>query len=62
MTSCRGPQAFFHSPMISMGTGSGVVPANTVQAVACIPGRRSEVLKMSTLPMRGGFRRRIRGE
>src|ERR1017187_5166569 len=53
MMSCRGPQAFFHSPRISTGIGSGVVPVNTVQAVPCMPGRRSEALKMSTLPIRG---------
>src|SRR5580700_6441348 len=53
MTSWRGPQAFFHSPRISTGTCSGILPANTVQAVPCIPGRRSAALKISTLPMRG---------
>src|SRR5579883_1932832 len=56
MTSCRGPSCPFHTPMISIGTGSGSVPVKTVQAVACIPGLMSLRWKISTLPALGGLR------
>ena len=36
-----------------MGTGSGSVPEKTVQAVAFMPGRRSDSLKISGLPALG---------
>ena len=42
--------------MISMGTGSGSVPAKTVQAVPFMPGFSSEVFMVSTGP---GWGRRI---
>ena len=49
-----GPLAFFHTPMISIGMGSGCVPWNTVQAVACMPGLMSFRGKIATLPAFGG--------
>src|SRR5712691_758568 len=55
MTSCLGPQAFFHRPMISMGTASGSVPWNTVQAVPIIPGLSSEDFMIRTGPDLGGL-------
>src|SRR2546425_2396087 len=55
MTSCLGPQAFFHRPMISIGTASGSVPVNTVQAVACMPGFNSEDFMIWTGPALGGL-------
>src|SRR5262249_37770624 len=48
-----GPLALFHTPMISIGTGSGSVPWNTVHAVACMPGRISARWKISDLPALG---------
>src|SRR6185436_20471456 len=54
MTSCFGPQAFFQRPMISMGTASGSLPTNTVQAVACMPGFNSEAFMIWTGPVLGG--------
>src|SRR5580704_15820984 len=54
MTSCLGPQAFFHKPIISIGTGSGSVPAKTVQAVPVIPGFSSEDFMIWTGPVLGG--------
>src|SRR5437764_13682094 len=55
MTSCFGPQAFFHNPIISIGTGSGSVPVNTVQAVPIIPGFSSEDFIIWTGPVLGGW-------
>src|SRR5207245_837151 len=54
ITSCFGPQAFFQRPMISTGTASGSVPANTVQAVAIMPGLSSEDFMIWTGPDFGG--------
>ena len=55
MTSCLGPQAFFHRPTISTGTASGSLPANTVQAIACMPGFTSEAFMIRTGPVFGGL-------
>src|SRR4051794_25561896 len=52
--SCPGPHMFFSSPTISTGMGSGSVPWSTVQAVACMPGRRSEAFIVCTFPIVGG--------
>ena len=54
MTCWRGPMAFFHTPMISTGTGSGVMPLKTVQAMACMPGLTSFKGRISGLPALGG--------
>src|SRR5665213_229908 len=54
ITSCRGPMAFFHTPIISTGTGSAVLPLKTVQAVACMPGFTSLRGRMAGLPALGG--------
>jgi len=53
ITSWRGPLPFFHTPTISIGTGSGSIPSNTVQAVPVIPGLISLSRKISTLPALG---------
>src|SRR6185312_11508014 len=53
-TSCFGPQALFHMPMISTGTGSGFMPEKTVQATPFIPGFRSFSGKSWTGPALGG--------
>src|SRR5262245_65119313 len=55
ITSCFGPQAFLHRPMISIGTASGSLPTNTVQAVACMPGFSSEAFMIWTGPVLGGL-------
>src|SRR5262249_56069349 len=56
MTSCLGPQAFFHKPMISIGTASGSVPVKTVQAVPVMPGLSSAGFLVWTGPVLGGLR------
>src|SRR5579863_986334 len=56
ITCWRGPMPFFQMPMISTGTGSGVEPANTVQAVACMPGLTSARGRIWGLPAWGGVR------
>src|SRR5688572_24966939 len=53
MISCRGPQVFFHRPMISTGTASGTEPVKTVHAVALSPGLIADVGNISTLPALG---------
>src|SRR2546428_11608457 len=55
ITSCLGPQAFFHRPIISTGTASGSEPLNTVQAVAIMPGLSSEDFMIWTGPALGGL-------
>ncbi len=54
MMSWRGPQAFFQSPMISTGTGSGFEPWNTVHAVPFMPGFNCELTRISVGPAVGG--------
>src|SRR5665213_1127744 len=54
MTCWRGPMAFSHTPMISTGTGSGVMPLKTVQAMACMPGLTSLRGMISGFPALGG--------
>src|SRR6185436_4024010 len=53
MMSWLGPQMFLRRPMISIGTGSGSVPWNTVQAVAFMPGLTSLRGRISTFPALG---------
>src|SRR5579875_1642408 len=52
--SCFGPQAFCQTPMISTGTGSGLLPANTVQATPFIPGFSALSGNSATFPAFGG--------
>src|SRR5690349_3587488 len=53
MMSCLGPQAFFQTPINSIGTGSGVTPSNVVHAVPFIPGLTSVSFRISVLPAFG---------
>src|SRR5688572_30417024 len=53
MMSCLGPHAFFHSPTISTGTGSGSDPSKTVQAIPFIPRFRSADFMISAFPAFG---------